>query len=166
VVLQNVYGVTKLRTNIEFFSMDSYLCDDLEELFRTYKIVGSDPLVSLVGIVRIDDLAGAGRIEDTLKSARMGEDPSEGLEGACAGGHKKLALLLIDKYKCDPNWGLWGACFSGHKELVLTMIERGARDFDYGLMEACFMGHTEIIKLMIEKGATECGCCNKPLDEH
>jgi hypothetical protein len=52
------------------------------------------------------------------------------LENACWGGHKDLALLMIDKGATDWNGGLAWACWGGHKDLALLMIDKGATNLD------------------------------------
>jgi hypothetical protein len=183
--------------------MDSYLfCgSDSEETFCIYGVVEPENVArtfSLVGIVGIYELAKAGCVEDVLESILNGGDIDMGLTGACNGGQKELALLMIERGAVRFDGGLAEACFGGHKELAELMIERGAIDFNWGLVEACrnnhkelallmiqliessgddayfnwgliaacYNYHTELAQLMIEKGATECGNCDKPLDEH
>jgi hypothetical protein len=153
-VLQNI---TNLWRNIEFFSMDLYLCDDSEELYRKCGIVKRDG-IGLSGIIKTYELAVAGRREDVLDSIKCLNDAYIGLAGACFGGHKELVLLMIQKTKyykpaADFNGGLVESCMGGHKELVLLMIENGADRFDKGLSTACQYGHAELALIMIEKGA-------------
>ena len=61
-----------------------------------------------------------------------------GLKGACYGGHKEIAELMIkygeQKYN-DYNWGLRGACRGGNMELAISMIKYGAYEFNDGLFE-------------------------------
>jgi hypothetical protein len=47
--------------------MDSYRCEDCEELFWRYKIVAHDLYTSLVGIIDSYELARAGRPADVLE---------------------------------------------------------------------------------------------------
>jgi hypothetical protein len=63
--------------------------------------------------------------------------PDRGLKGACIGGHKELAELMIARGANDWNYGLSGACFAGHKELAEFMIARGARDCDTCKIKTC-----------------------------
>jgi hypothetical protein len=170
-VLLNV-GVTNMWTNIEsFLDMESYLyyewsrmqlvhSRDSEELFWKYCIIepeNTTDTFSLVGITSTYHLAKAGRTKDTLESIR--DDPidgSDGLGGACQGGHKELALLVVQRIESfggiiNFDRGLAGACFGGHKELALLMIEKGATDFERGLISACQANHKELVELMIQK---------------
>ena len=55
---------------------------------------------------------------------------TDGLNGACQGGHKDLVLFMIEKGANDWNWGLNGACQGGHKDLALLMIEKGANNWN------------------------------------
>jgi hypothetical protein len=158
-VLLNVGIVINLWTNIEsFLGMDSYLCEDSEELYRRYDVVGPG-VDELFGIVRIYELAMAGRTEDVLECLRNGENIHKGLEGACYGGHMKLVELMIEMGASggdmDFDRGLESACFSGQKEMVEFMIERGAKNLNYGLEIACCVNNKEIALLMIEKGAVD-----------
>jgi hypothetical protein len=117
--------------------MDLYLCEDSEELYRKYDIVGPENTThvpSLVGIVEIYKLAIAGRRKDVLESARYRECADRGLCGACVGGHEELVLLIIQMVESSGgtvnfNWGLSGACWVGHNELALMMIEKGATEY-------------------------------------
>ena len=52
------------------------------------------------------------------------------------------------------NWGLFGACQGGNRELAELMIEKGANDWNGGLFGACRSGNRELADFMIEKGAT------------
>jgi hypothetical protein len=186
-VLQNVSIVINLWKNIDFLGMESYLCYglmnscDSEELFWRYNIIGPENAAgtcSLVGIVHIHRLAEAGRQEDVLESIRNGERTDDGLWGACYGGHKELALLMIQKIESSGiriivefNWGLSAACYGGHEELALLMIRKiestgRTPDWNWGLGEACRNNHRKLVLLMIEKGATRCYCCKKSLDKH
>ena len=78
---------------------------------------------------------------------------NRGLANACYGGHKELALLMIEKGANDWNWVLANACLRGHKELALLMIKKGANAWNWGLTLACYGGHKALALLMIEKGA-------------
>jgi hypothetical protein len=102
------------------------------------------------------------------------------LEGACDGGHYKLAKFAI--YNGTTAWdrGLYYAYRGGHHELIDLMIAHGANrryalngaakgghlklvtdllqinvgwDLDDALRRACQRGHTEIAKLLIGRGA-------------
>jgi hypothetical protein len=140
--------------------MDSYLCEDSEELYRKYEIVEPENATSaLLGIVGIFELARAGRTGDVLEGIRTTWYFSSAWRGACRGGQKELVELMIQKTRSSDvkiSWdgGLAEACRGGHKELVLLMIENGACNFDWGLEEACEYGHREMVELMIERGAT------------
>jgi hypothetical protein len=143
--------------------MDSHTCYgmwlvhsvDPEESFWRYRIVEQNSVrtYSLANIISTSRLAEAGLIEDTLESMDMNQSVCTGLIGACAGGHKELALLLVQKYSCHPNWGLRGACDSGNKEMALLMIKKGAYNFQVGFEIASVQGHKELIQLMIQNGA-------------
>ena len=63
------------------------------------------------------------------------------------------------------NWGLHGACLGGHKDLAELMMAKGAKDYNEGLQRACEEGHQELIELMIAKGAEDC-FCGKTIEEH
>ncbi len=89
-----------------------------------------------------------------------------GLYHACRGGHRELADMMIVRGANDWNWGLYGACYSGHRELVDLMIAHGANDWNDGLYCACDGGHRELIELMIAHGATRCRYCNQPMTMH
>ena len=78
---------------------------------------------------------------------------AHGLYGACKGGHKELVLLIIKqgvKLK-DLNWGLYGACQEGNIELALFMIDNGADDFNFGLIQARIGKHNDLILILNEK---------------
>ena len=75
--------------------------------------------------------------------------------GACIGGHKMLAKLLIEKGADDWNYALYFACFGGHKMLAEFMIEKGANEWKKALYFACFGGHKILAELLIEKGAND-----------
>jgi hypothetical protein len=169
--------------------------DDSEELCWRYDIVGPENATSacsLVGIVDIYELARAGRWKDVSENIHYPEARSRqyykmsrnlfrmidrddgyldrGLAGACRGGQKGLALMIIHEIEssgdtADFNWGLGEACH-GRRELALLMIEKGATDLDGGLGDACLMEHKELVTLMIEKGAKECKYCGEPMSEH
>lgn len=76
-----------------------------------------------------------------------------GLYGACHGGHRDLAELMIERGSKYWNLGLMGACQGGHRDLVDLMIEKGARDWNLGLQHARMNGHPDLVNLMIEMGA-------------
>lgn len=87
-----------------------------------------------------------------------------GLEGACLGGHKDLAQLLIDKWHAtDFDLGLMCACRNNHKDLIQMMIDRGANlnskeTLNACLSTSCMGGHIDLAKIMIDKGANvNCG---------
>jgi hypothetical protein len=154
-VLLNVGIVINLWRNIDFLGMDSYLCEDSEELYRRYEIVGPG-VDELFGIVGIYELARAGRTEDVLEGIQTHWDLSLAFDGACHGGHKELVKLLIRKIRSSGNkvtWdtGLTEACRGGSKELALLMMENGAREFGWGLEEACRNNQKELALLMIQK---------------
>jgi hypothetical protein len=161
--------------NIEsFLGMDSYLCEDSEELCWKYDIIGpenTNGALSLVGIVGTSTLAKAGRTEDVLGSIRNYRDLGEGLEGACAGNHKELAELMIEKGAVQFHWGMIAACRNGHKEMALLMIREMEYNnvegyWDYGLEKACCGGHKELAQLMAQKGAKICWNCLKHPNKH
>jgi len=87
------------------------------------------------------------------------------LQSACQEGHKDLAELMIVSGASEFNWGLRGACRGGYKDLAELMIASGARDFDGGLSSACPEGHKDLVDLMIAKGAKRCHC-GKSIEEH
>jgi hypothetical protein len=88
-----------------------------------------------------------------------------GLCGACRGGHSTIVQWLIDKGANNWNWGLYHACQGGHRGIAQWMIDKGANDWIQGLCGACQCGHQAIVRWMIEKGATVCNC-EKTLEEH
>ena len=53
-----------------------------------------------------------------------------GLGGACDGGHRELAELMIEKGATDWNWGLMDACYGGHRDLAEWMIAKGADPYN------------------------------------
>jgi hypothetical protein len=110
--------------------MESYSSCDSEELYWVYDIFDSEYTggIPLAEIVWIGRLATAGRREDVLESMLCGANPDYGLCGACYGGHKELALLMIEKGATNMNAGLEMACIGGHKELATLMIEKGATE--------------------------------------
>jgi hypothetical protein len=132
--------------------MESYLCEDTEELYRRYRIVRSwgD---SLIGIAHDYEIARAGLIEQTLKCLEMNRFsfyPDYILCEVCVGGHKELASIIIGKYDCDGNTGLLKACEGNHKELALLLIEYGCNP-NYGLRGACIGGHKELALMMVQE---------------
>ena len=52
------------------------------------------------------------------------------------------------------NWGLFGACQGGNRELAELMIEKGANDWNRGLNCAYWGGNRELANYMIEKKTT------------
>jgi hypothetical protein len=131
--------------------------------------------------------------KDSAKSLMIGGYLSRGLIGACLGGHKDLAELMITKgaknldnglrYACERghedlaelmiakgadkfDWGLEGACEGGHKDLAELMIIKGARDYNLGLHGACSRGQKVLVKLMIDKGANKCPCGKSMWDHY
>jgi hypothetical protein len=78
-----------------------------------------------------------------------------GLLGACKGGHKDLAKLMIQMGAGMFNHGLAKACKGGSKELALLMIKMGANDYNWGLRDACKGGHKDLVELMLGMGATD-----------
>jgi len=83
-----------------------------------------------------------------------------GLWGACRGGHRDLAELMI---KGENNWneGLGAACIGGHRDLAELMIQHGANVWNDGLRSACDGGNSDLVELMIQHGAFVCdsfGC--------
>jgi hypothetical protein len=144
---------------IEFFNMDSCSyklvhSNDSEELYWRYTIVTLGH-TSLVGIADVYELSVVGRTEDTLESVKYYGCVDQGLAGACEGGHKELALILIHWGASDYNGGLFGACYGGYEELVMLMIRNGADKWDIGLEEACYGGHKKIALIMIRHGAND-----------
>ncbi len=118
-------------------------------------------------------------MNEVLKQINKGEtDYNDGLSGACLGGHKELALFMLNQHNdndlvCltintylhnpgdsvllsinDPvealNTGLFNACRGGHKELVELMISRGANDLLKALFWARYGKQKEIISLLQE----------------
>jgi hypothetical protein len=133
--------------------MDSYLCEDSEELFQRFGVVKKSPF-SLSGIIGIAELAEAGLIEDTLESIRYGGDIDAGMEGACRGGHKELVLMMIEKGTKNHIQGLIGACSNGHKELALMIIRKCKVDrtgLYWALGAACFNGQKEIALYLAQR---------------
>ena len=53
------------------------------------------------------------------------------LNKACLENNIENVKLALDHV--DINCGLIGACKGGHKDLALLMIEKGANDWNYGL---------------------------------
>ena len=78
-----------------------------------------------------------------------------GLSGACCGGHRDLAELMISKGASDWDWGLYSACYGGHHDLVERMIQKGANHWNYGLQGACRGGNRDLAERMISKGAND-----------
>jgi ankyrin repeat protein len=134
------------------------ISEDSEELFWKYLIVIPENVTgasSLAGLVDIYELAKTGRTEDVLESLLSGENANTGLHGACMGGHKELALLMVQNGG-DIAHGLLGACRGGHKEMALLMIHQaksrgGIKKWAYGLVGACSGGHKELVLWMIPK---------------
>ena len=89
-----------------------------------------------------------------------------GLYGACHGGHRDLAELMIAKGAINWDWGLGGACHGGHRDIVELMITKGAANWNEGLYGACRGGHRDMAELMIAKGATYCTWCHKNASDH
>lgn len=86
------------------------------------------------------------------------------MAGACQGGYKDLALLMIERGANCWNGGMAEACQGGHKELAMFMIEKGATDWNWGLVSAYSGGHRELILLMMERGANV-DICNISLSD-
>ena len=84
-----------------------------------------------------------------------------GLFGACAGGHKDIAQLIINIGCNQFNFGMSGACRGGHNDFALWMIQKGANSWDNGLREACCGGYKNTAELMILMGANnwDVGLC-------
>jgi hypothetical protein len=155
-----VDGVLSQLQNIEFFrDMDSYLSGDLEEsLWECGNMRNPIDPFPLAGMFEIYISAYLGRVEDILETLNRGKGFASALGGACHGGRKELALLILERYICDPHWGLLGACSGGQKEIALMMISLtesygGKINWDWGLEEAVRYNHRELVLLMIERGA-------------
>jgi hypothetical protein len=88
-----------------------------------------------------------------------------GLYFTCREGHEELAKLMIIKGAKSFDKSIYFACQRGYEELVNLMIMNGADNFNYGLQGACQGGHKNLIDLMITKGAMQCYCC-KSIEEH
>jgi hypothetical protein len=135
--------------------MNSYLfeSEDSEELFRVYDVVKPEykTYASLAGMDDIFVLASANRQEDTLESVRNGGCFNEGLAGACWGGRKEMAQLMIERGAANFDWGLLGACLGGRINTAELMIEKGATNIQQGLERACDRGHMELTLLLIHK---------------
>lgn len=82
------------------------------------------------------------------------DDFDIGLWGACNGGHKDIALDMIQRGANNCNIGLLGACRGGHIDLINFMIDKGANDWNSGLLGACEEDHIDAAELMLNKGAT------------
>ena len=78
---------------------------------------------------------------------------NDGLQGACRGGFKYLAQMMIDRGANDWNEGLWSACYGGHRDLAQWMMDLGARNLDWGLLSACYGGNKDLAQWMIDLGA-------------
>ena len=100
-----------------------------------------------------------------------------GLNGACEGGHIKLAQLMINKGEKQLvvsgvpsglpncwNWGLRNACYGGQMKLAQLMISKGEKqlvvsgvpnstnDWHWGLFSACYGRQIKLAQLMISNG--------------
>jgi hypothetical protein len=139
--------------------MDFYSSEDPEELHCKYGVVGFD-FQQLVGIVNLLDLAEANCVESSLEILRYGGDVDEGLAGACLGGHKELALLMIQNGAIEFGWAYDMACRGGHKELALLMIQNGVLDLNAGMAEACFGGHRELVLFLSRKIKSSGASCD------
>jgi hypothetical protein len=71
-------------------------------------------------------IAEAGEYETCLEIPMR----DSGLDGACLGGHKELAQVMIACGANARNRRLESACRGGHKELAELMIARGANDWN------------------------------------
>jgi hypothetical protein len=132
----------------------NYLSLDSEEWFLLTGDIQGNPPYELSGIAGIYDLAKAGLVGDALESLRN-ESATEGLYGACRGGHKDLALLMIQKLDHPIMRSIWDtgleeACIGGHEDLALLMIEKGAYETYAGLGLACEHGHLSVSQLMFD----------------
>ena len=81
---------------------------------------------------------------------------SNGLIGACSGGHLSIAQLMV-KLGVDSlaiNQGLYNACKYGKLMLAQYMVSCGANEFDKALATAAGENYLECVKYMIECGAT------------
>ena len=109
-------------------------------------------------------IAAAGEYETCLDIHR--NNLTDGLGGACRGGHLKLANLMISRGANFWNWGLREACRGGHLEFVNLMISCGVDNQDWCPPGVCRGKHIELIKLMISKGASNCVYCSKSARDH
>lgn len=75
-----------------------------------------------------------------------------GLTGACRGGHKQLAKLMIGLGATDRTTGIISACIGNQKEMIEFMLSLNL-DLDVGLYGACYSGNMDLVELMIKKGA-------------
>lgn len=73
-----------------------------------------------------------------------------GLIGACRGGHKNVAIFMIEKGAKNWDQALFSACSAGQLEMAKLMIASGAKDVNEGLVQACEKCQTETIFYMIQ----------------
>jgi hypothetical protein len=84
----------------------------------------------------------------------FGEDETShwdwGLSGACRGGHKFVAKLMIEKGAGDYHDGFREACSEGQISAAKLMLQY-ITDGTEGVSDACYNGHNHIIELVIKK---------------
>ncbi len=112
---------------------------DLNDALYSACYSGNETLVNIITQHSVDN--------------KINIDMNNGLCGACAGGHKNIALLMISKGATNWNDGLLSACEDGHKELAKLMLDNGANNYNEGLHNACFSGKRELQLFMILNGA-------------
>lgn len=100
-------------------------------------------------------------IEPLLKD---GASVNYGLKGACEGGHKDIAEMMINKGAVCWNFALWGACEYGHIEMAQMIIDKGGDKivvhngvitdgWAWAFEIACDKGYTELVHMMIKYGS-------------
>lgn len=105
---------------------------DKPSLFQASNVCRSWRKQTLLHVVTIDDGA------QLFKAAENGD---------------RLSIIKSFYSEQMVNYGLLGACKGGHKELAELMITKGDDDFNSGLSCACRGGCEELAELMIISGA-------------
>jgi len=101
------------------------------------------------------------QIESLLKD---GASVNYGLNGACEGGHKDIAQMMIDKGAICWNFALWGACEYGQIEMAQMIIDKGGDKivqsdgvitdgWKWGFEIACGKGYAVLMHLMVKYGS-------------
>ena len=87
------------------------------------------------------------------------EDFEKGLRGACRGGFKDLALVMIKKGANDWESAFYGSCSYGNPEFSLWNFQQGIKlknfnkeDLDNGLDIACKNKNKDLALLLIDQG--------------